>query len=99
MRIEVTTARRKISNFEACIREIDDALTADPKITPSSNGDPEIHAKNMGGNLLLNGNTPLPLYSEFVLQESRRDKDDLYAREGSSTPAESSFVVGQVDIV
>ncbi|KAF3954125.1 hypothetical protein CMV_020490 [Castanea mollissima] len=98
-RIEATTIGRKIPDFEACIREIDDALIADPKIMPSSSGDPKIHTGNIGRNLLLNGNTSLLLNSESVLQESRRDKDDHYVREGSSTPLESSFVVGRVDKV
>ena len=58
--------QRKIPNFKACIRDIDDAINAAPMFTHSSVGDPKTHANNLGKDLLTNGNTSLLLNSESV---------------------------------
>nr|POE71181.1 hypothetical protein CFP56_34552 [Quercus suber] len=83
--------QQKISDFEACVRDINNAVNAAPMFTLSSA--PEIHADNIGKDLLINGNTTQLLDSEDL----RSDKGELYVKEGASVSPKSSFVVGRVD--
>ena len=93
--LEETTIQQKIPNFEACIRDIDDAINSVPMITHSIDGDLNTHADKIGKNLLTNGNPSLLLNSETESHDLRSDKEEIYVRELSSPKV--SFVVGQVD--
>lgn len=93
--LEETTIQQKIPNFEACIRDIDDAINSVPMITHSIDGDLDTHADKIGKNLLTNGNPSLLLNSETESHDLRSDKEEIYVRELSSPKV--SFVVGQVD--
>ena len=55
----MTQKKKKILDFEACIRDIDDAINAAPMITHSSFRDPVTHADNIGKYSLTNGNISL----------------------------------------
>ena len=105
VRLEMTTAQQQNSDFEACIRDIDDALIAASMIMHSVNDDPDSHAVKIGKNLTSNGTISQLLISESGGRDLRSDKGDIFAsemgelygvsKEGSASP-EASFVVSQV---
>ena len=97
VRLEETTTQQQNSDFEACIRDIDDAINSAPMITHSVDDDPDSHAVKIGKYLLTNSNTSQLLNSESSVRDLRSDKGELYVNEECSVSPETSFVVGWVD--
>nr|POE60512.1 hypothetical protein CFP56_61018 [Quercus suber] len=63
-RFEETMTQQNILDFEACVKDINDAENTTLIFMLSSVGDPEIHTNNIGKDFLINSNTTLLLDSE-----------------------------------